>query len=205
MTLTLILTRHAKSDWGRPAACRLRPAAERPGPPGPHCASGNGWPARIHVPGEVIVSGAPAHRRDVGGDRVRPSTRNRPCRVDRQRSTTRGPSTMLAVLRRHGTPVLLIGHNPGIGGVRNRLAITRPRIPGSRTTPPAPRPSSASREGTGPISAGAKARSWTSSTPRDLTRLVPEDLAQEQLRPVRLRVVEELLRARSVRRSGPGP
>jgi phosphohistidine phosphatase len=127
VTLTLILTRHAKSDWGTPG----RPDFDRPlNDRGRRSAKALGeWlAANGPRPAEVILSGA---RRTVEtwagmSTAFDPAP---PVRVE-QRLYDAPAETMLEVLRAcSADPVLLIGHNPGIGEFASRLAIAEPAHP----------------------------------------------------------------------------
>lgn len=112
MSLTLVLTRHAKSSWSndalddfdRPLNGRGKASAT---------ALGDWMTAGGHVPGDVIVSGA---RRTVD---TWAGIAQRLPEVAQMRSSPaiyHGSSeTILAVLRNAKAPVTqLIGHNPGI-------------------------------------------------------------------------------------------
>jgi phosphohistidine phosphatase len=127
VTLTLILTRHAKSDWGTPAL----PDYDRPlNGRGRRSATALGqWLAGTgHRPEEVILSGA---RRTVETwNGMAEAFDPRPhARVER-RLYDASAERILDVLRdARETPILLIGHNPGIGEFANRLAIAPPANP----------------------------------------------------------------------------
>ena len=127
MTLTLILIRHAKSDWGTPALPDYdRPLNDRGRRSAP--VLGRWLAERGYGPEEVILSGA---RRTVETwEGMAPSVAPAPTvRVER-RLYDAPPERMLAVLREAGaSPVLVIGHNPGIGEFANRLAIAPPPNP----------------------------------------------------------------------------
>jgi phosphohistidine phosphatase len=124
VTLTLILTRHAKSDWGTPG----QPDYDRPlNDRGRRSAKALGaWLAETGPhPAEVIVSGARRTVETWTGMAVAfdPAP---PVRVDR-RLYDAPAERMMEVLRGAAAdPVLLIGHNPGIGEFANRLAIAPP-------------------------------------------------------------------------------
>jgi phosphohistidine phosphatase len=127
VTLTLILTRHAKSDWGTPGLPDFdRPLNDR----GRRAADALGrWLAEQgHRPQEVILSGA---RRTVEtwDGIVRALDPATAARAER-RLYDAAPDRMLEVLREAGaTPVMMIGHNPGIAEFANRLAIAPPADP----------------------------------------------------------------------------
>ncbi len=124
MTLTLILTRHAKSDWGTPG----RPDFDRPlNDRGRRSAAALGrWLAQAdRRPAEAILSGA---LRTVETWRGMAEAFNPPPPVRADRRLYDAPAErMLTVLQEAAAdPVLLIGHNPGIGEFANRLAIVAP-------------------------------------------------------------------------------
>lgn len=124
MTLTLILTRHAKSDWGTPG----RPDFDRPlNDRGRRSATALGrWLAESgYRPAEVILSGA--LRTVETWEGMAAAFAPAPA-VRTERRLYDAPSErMLAVLREQtADPVLVIGHNPGIGEFATRLAIAPP-------------------------------------------------------------------------------
>jgi phosphohistidine phosphatase len=127
MTLTLILTRHAKSDWGDPRQADFdRPLNDR----GRRSALSIGalLAARGYSPGEVIVSGA---RRTVETwQGIASAFDPEPhCRTDRSLYEAR-PEALLAAVHSATAPVtLMIGHNPGIAEFATRLAIAAPAHP----------------------------------------------------------------------------
>lgn len=127
MTLTLILTRHAKSDWGDPALDDF----ERP-------LNGRGRTSALklgkwiieqgHLPDIVLVSGA---RRTV-------ETWGRMSEAMPETATMESvPALYMAsadiilnVLRARNSPVImLIAHNPGIGDFARRIVGTPPDHP----------------------------------------------------------------------------
>jgi phosphohistidine phosphatase len=127
MTLTLILTRHAKSDWGTPALADYdRPLNDR----GRRAAAEIGrWLADgEHRPEEVILSGA--LRTVETWERMAPAFDPAPAvRVDR-RLYDAAPERMLQVLHGAGhAATMIIGHNPGIGEFAARLATAAPDHP----------------------------------------------------------------------------
>lgn len=127
MTLTLILSRHAKSDWGIPALPDFdRPLNDRGRRAAP--AIGRWLQARGYLPKEVILSGA---RRTVETwDGMAPAFDAAPVIRTDHRLYDAPAERMLAVLREaQASSVLLIGHNPGIGAFANRLAIAPPSNP----------------------------------------------------------------------------
>jgi phosphohistidine phosphatase len=124
MTLTLILTRHAKSSWDdptqddydRPLNGRGRQSA---------AALGDWLRTEGHIPDEVIVSGA---RRtvDTWGRMANTMPADTVMRSEPALFHA-GADTMLNVLRGAGRPtVMLIGHNPGIADFAARLAAAPP-------------------------------------------------------------------------------
>jgi phosphohistidine phosphatase len=127
MTLTLILTRHAKSDWGTPSLPDYdRPLNDR----GRRSAVALGrWLAEgEYRPAEVILSGALRTVETWGG--MAPAFDPAPPVRAERRLYDASAERMLDVLRTTAaSPVLLIGHNPGIGEFANRLAIAPPPDP----------------------------------------------------------------------------
>lgn len=127
MSLTLILTRHAKSSWHDPLLDDFdRPLNDR----GEKSASAIGdWLSkRDLVPGEVIVSGA---RRTVD---TWAGIASRLPQAAKMRSDPAlyhaGAQAMLGVLRTARDPiVMLIGHNPGIADFAARLVEGSPDHP----------------------------------------------------------------------------
>ncbi len=128
MTLTLILTRHAKSAWDDPLLDDFdRPLNDR----GAASATSVGaWlAARGLVPDEVVVSGA---RRTVETwEGIAPALPGAPAaRIDTALYHASAAS-MLRVLRQgHGASLMMIGHNPGIADFAGRLARVRPQARG---------------------------------------------------------------------------
>lgn len=124
MTLTLILTRHAKSDWGTPGQPDFdRPLNDR----GRRSARALGeWlAANGPRPAEVVLSGA-ARTVETWAGMAEAFDPAPPARTDR-RLYEAPAERILEVLREaNASPVLLIGHNPGIGVFARRLAIAPP-------------------------------------------------------------------------------
>jgi len=124
MTLTLILMRHAKSDWGTPGLPDYdRPLNDR----GRRSAVALGrWLAEgAHRPARVILSGAIRTVETWGG--IAPAFDPTPPVRTERRLYDAPAERILEVLREEeASPVLLIGHNPGIGELANRLAIAPP-------------------------------------------------------------------------------
>jgi phosphohistidine phosphatase len=124
VTLTLILTRHAKSDWGTPG----QPDYDRPlNDRGRRSAKvlGQWLNENGPRPEEVIVSGA-LRTVETWAAMAKALDPAPPLRVDR-RLYDAPAERMLEVLRSAAAdPVLLIGHTPGIGEFATRLAIAAP-------------------------------------------------------------------------------
>lgn len=125
MTLTLILTRHAKSSWDDPALDDFdRSLARRGRKSAPLIAR---WLVeRGYVPEVVVVSGA---RRTVETwEGMAPAM---PEATVLERNTAlfhASAGTILGVLRAQAAPrVMLIGHNPGFADFANRIVAQPPR------------------------------------------------------------------------------
>lgn len=127
MTLTLLLVRHAKSDWGDPSL----PDHERP-------LNGRGrrdaprmgrWIARAGlVPQEALCSDAVRTRETL--DLMLPEWPAPPRIAHRPALYHATPEAMLAVAAEAEAPRLaLIGHNPGIGSLARLLARRAPDHP----------------------------------------------------------------------------
>ena len=126
MTLTLLLIRHAKSDWEtgrpdheRPLNARGRRDATRMG----------AWVAEKGLaPAEVLCSDAQRTRETL--DLLLAAWTPRP-EVSHHRALYHAvPEAMLSVLEgAEGTRVALVGHNPGIGHLAQRLARRAPDHP----------------------------------------------------------------------------
>lgn len=117
---TLILMRHAKSDWSNPwEADRARPLNKR----GRRSATALGrWlRAQALVPDQILCSSALRAQETWAGLAL-------PGRPDLRDSLYMAePEQMLAELRHaSGNTVLMIGHNPGIAGFAQSLVITPP-------------------------------------------------------------------------------
>lgn len=127
MPLTLILTRHAKSDWGDPRLADFdRPLNDRGRRAAPLIGA---WLAGQGLtPGEVIVSGARRTGETWGG--IAGALDDAPAARSDRRLYDATPETILGVLRGATAPVtMLIGHNPGIGAFARRLAVAAPAHP----------------------------------------------------------------------------
>lgn len=124
MTLTLLLIRHAKSDWGDPS----RPDHERPlNARGRRDAPRMGaWiAAQGLVPSEVLCSDAVRTRETL--ELMLPAWAPPPRLGHRRELYHATPAAMLAVLEEADAPcVALVGHNPGIGELAARLARRAP-------------------------------------------------------------------------------
>ena len=125
MTLTLILTRHAKSSWDDPAlddfdrSLNLRGRKSAP-------LIGRWLVERGYVPDVVVVSGA---RRTVETWEGMASTMPEATVLERDTALFHaGASTILGVLREQAAArVMLIGHNPGFADFANRIVLQPPR------------------------------------------------------------------------------
>lgn len=127
MSRTLILIRHAKSDWDdprlddfdRPLNPRGRRSAE---------AVGRWLAARGHVPDACLLSGA---LRTVETWEILSSAFPAPPRAREDRRLYHAPrEVILDVLRRaEGTTVALIGHNPGFADFATSIAARAPAHP----------------------------------------------------------------------------
>lgn len=120
MSLRLILTRHAKSDWDNPLDTDhqrpLNPRGQRAAP-----ALGAWLAARGHVPGEALVSDATRTRQTWAllAPAFGPEP---PVRFERSLYLA-GPDMLRRVLGTAQAPVvMLIAHNPGIGEFASELA-----------------------------------------------------------------------------------
>lgn len=105
---TLILIRHAKSDWGgglpdhdRPLNARGRRSA---------AAIGDWLRAKGHVPDEILCSTATRTRETLDLLGV-----DAPTRFDRALYHAGAEALLEALRAAEGDTVMLIGHNPGIG------------------------------------------------------------------------------------------
>ena len=124
MTLTLILIRHAKSDWGDPGL----PDHDRPlNPRGRRAAPRIGaWLAgRDLVPDCVLCSTALRTRETWAG--IAPLLPDSPPPVLSRALYHSGPSEMLTVLRgATGRTAALIAHNPGTSSLARSLCAEPP-------------------------------------------------------------------------------
>ena len=127
MTLRLILTRHAKSDWSSPGQPdHDRPLNARGRRQAPLIGA---WLAsRGVVPGEALVSDAT--RTAETAALILPGTGATVAATLVPRLYHADPDTMLAVLRTALAPVvLMVGHNPGIAEMAQALAHVAPTHP----------------------------------------------------------------------------
>lgn len=127
MSLSLILTRHAKSSWDDPAQDDhdrpLNARGQRAAP-----AIGAWLRAHDHIPAEVVSS--TAKRTLETWDLIAPELGNGML-MRREPALYHAPAdVMLRVLQGcAATPVLMIGHNPGIAEFAARLLATAPEHP----------------------------------------------------------------------------
>lgn len=127
MSLTLILTRHAKSSWDDP----MQEDHERPlNGRGQRSAAAIGvWLAkRGHVPDQLLSSDAVRTRETWA---LMAAAFDAPVRERWEHALYHaGPQEILDILRTaEGRTVLLLGHNPGIGLAAANLAADGPRHP----------------------------------------------------------------------------
>ncbi len=127
MTLRLILTRHAKSDWSTPGAPdHDRPLNARGRRQAPLV--GRWLASRRDLPGVVLSSDATRTRETV--DLILPELGTTPDVTFDAALYHAAPEVILAALRRQSAPVvMLVGHNPGLGETASRLAHTPPVYP----------------------------------------------------------------------------
>ncbi|WP_422075312.1 SixA phosphatase family protein [Tranquillimonas rosea] len=123
MTRTLILTRHAKSDWGAPALPdHDRPLNARGQAAAPEIGA---WIAARHMPDAALVSSARRAQETWAG-----------LGLTGVEMTTdpslylAAPDRLLERLRRaEGACVLMIGHNPGFASFARQMLVTPPVHP----------------------------------------------------------------------------
>ena len=119
MTLTLILTRHAKSDWDDPTLSdhdRTLNARGRGDAP----KVGAWLRARGHVPGQALVSSAVRAQETWAG--IAPELGQAVAMTTEPKLYHAEAETILSHLRRATAPVVMIvGHNPGIGEFAHRI------------------------------------------------------------------------------------
>jgi phosphohistidine phosphatase len=127
MTLTLLLIRHAKSDWGSPSLSdHERPLNERGRRDAPPMGR---WIAeRGLMPSEVLCSDATRTRETL--DLMLPAWSPAPPVSHRRDLYHATPEAMLAVLAEaEADRVALVAHNPGIGLLAGQLAREAPDHP----------------------------------------------------------------------------
>ncbi|MCP3969854.1 MAG: histidine phosphatase family protein [Rhodobacteraceae bacterium] len=127
MTLRLILTRHAKSSWDSPAPDdHARPLNGR----GRRSASAiGGWLNDSNYTPDLVLSSDSARTRETWA-LIEATLDQAPDQVVWLKELYHAPAqTMLEVLKAAGTAasVMMLGHNPGIGGFANMLAARPPR------------------------------------------------------------------------------
>lgn len=127
MTLTLILTRHAKSDWGDPNDDDFdRPLNDR----GRRSAAAIGaWLLKEgYLADVVLISGA---RRTVETwEYIAGNLPETTVMTSAPAIYLAGPEVILGVLRNQTAPtVMMIGHNPGFGTLAGMLAANPPTHP----------------------------------------------------------------------------
>ena len=123
MSLTLILTRHGKSDWTGEEEDFDRMLAPR----GQKAATALGrWLAEEgHLPDTALVS--PAARTVETFERIAGELPSRPEVTYHQPLYHAAPATILGAIRQAtGECLLYVGHNPGIGMAAERLAVEAP-------------------------------------------------------------------------------
>jgi phosphohistidine phosphatase len=123
MTRTLILMRHAKSDWGHAGlADHDRPLNDRGASDAPRM--GNWLRAQGFLPDEVLCSTASRTRQTLEGLSIAATTRFLPALYHAD------PDTMMAALQTAtGPSVLMVGHNPGIAAFATDLLAEAPDHP----------------------------------------------------------------------------
>lgn len=123
MTRTLILMRHAKSDWGHAGlADHDRPLNDRGASDAPRM--GNWLRAQGVLPDEVLCSTATRTRQTLEGLSLAAPTRFLPALYHAD------PDTMMAALQTAmGPSVLMVGHNPGIAAFAADLLAEAPDHP----------------------------------------------------------------------------
>jgi phosphohistidine phosphatase len=118
---TLVLMRHAKSDWSVDASDRERPITAR----GRRQAAEAGRWLAGHVPGLELVLSSPATRARTTWDVAGASYAAAPRLEVDDRAYTFDDHELLAVLHEIGddvTTAMLVGHNPALDDLVARLA-----------------------------------------------------------------------------------
>lgn len=125
MTLTLILTRHAKSSWDDPTLDDFDRSLNHRGRKSAPLI-GRWLVERGYVPEVVVASGA---RRTVETWEGMASTMPEGTVLDRNTALFHaGAGTILGVLREQAAAkVMLIGHNPGFAEFASRIAVQPPK------------------------------------------------------------------------------
>lgn len=133
MSLRLILVRHAKSSWDDPAQTdHDRPLNRRGQKSAPLV--GKWLASNTHIPAEVVSS--TARRTLETWERIAPAFPDTTLMRRDPRLYHAHVATMLSVL--HGcaaSPVMMLGHNPGIGEFAERLLANAPKHPRFRDYP----------------------------------------------------------------------
>lgn len=127
MTLRLILTRHAKSDWNDPAlADHDRPLNARGQGDAPRIGA---WlRAMGYLPDAALVSSA--RRTQETWEGIAPQLGGHLPMREMPGLYLADPEVILAHLRaQDAATVLLIGHNPGIGEAAHRIVASPPKHP----------------------------------------------------------------------------
>jgi phosphohistidine phosphatase len=128
--LRLLLLRHAKSDWSRGADDHDRPLSGRGLTSAPEIA--RYMRSRLYVPAAVLCSTAKRARQTL--DLLLPEWEATPAiRYDRALYLAEWPN-LLAALRKapsHASPLLVVGHNPGLEQLAVALAMP-PQTPAER-------------------------------------------------------------------------
>jgi phosphohistidine phosphatase len=129
MTRTLILMRHAKSDWGHPGlADHDRPLNARGTSDAPEM--GTWLRAAGHIPDEVLCSTATRTRQTLQALAMASSTRFIPALYHADKDT------MFEELQQAtGKCVMMVGHNPGIAAFAADLSAQPPAHPRFRDYP----------------------------------------------------------------------
>lgn len=127
MTLRLILTRHAKSDWSTPGeADHDRPLNARGRRQAPLV--GRWLASRRDIPAKILCSDAVRTRETL--DLILPELPGGPEIAIDPALYHAGPDTILSAIRTQHVPVLMVvGHNPGLAEAAQRLAHAAPLHP----------------------------------------------------------------------------
>jgi len=127
MSLTLILTRHAKSDWGDPMLDdHDRPLNARGQRDAPKIGA---WlKDKGYVPDKVTLSSARRAQETWGS--IAPVIGGRPKVSTVEKLYHAAPETLLAYSRgSYADTHMIVGHNPGIADFAERLLFSRPDHP----------------------------------------------------------------------------